>query len=463
MQATFPGIEIEESLIRRFDKLGPRYTSYPTADRFHADFAENNYLAQLQARAADPNRAPLSVYVHIPFCASLCYYCACNKIITKDRSRSASYLRYLEQELALLAPYLGGRQQSVQLHLGGGTPTFLNDKELSQLMQLLRQHVDFVPGAEISIEIDPRTVRPNLMQHLANLGFNRTSLGVQDFDPAVQKTVHRIQPVELVQNAVDTSRAAGFGSINFDLIYGLPLQNVASFERTLDQVIALSPERIALYNYAHLPARFKSQRRIADYTLPSAEERLQIFMLSLKRLLDAGYVYIGLDHFAKPGDELAQAMTKAGLHRNFQAYTTHAECDMLALGVSPISKIGPSYSQSVRTLEEYTAALDKGHLPVEKGFDLSADDVLRRHVMMELMCSGPLDFAAVQAQFGIDFNDYFAAELAFLGTYAEQGLLEIDRRQIVITPKGRMFVRAFAMVFDRFLALPGAASYSKLI
>ncbi|MEN9868986.1 MAG: hypothetical protein RL748_4576 [Pseudomonadota bacterium] len=463
MLATFPGIEISEPLIRRFDKLGPRYTSYPTADRFHNQFAESHYLAQLAARANNPDRAPLSVYVHIPFCASLCYYCACNKIITKDHSRSASYLRYLAQELALLAPHLGGKQACVQLHLGGGTPTFLNDAELSQLMALLQQHFEFVPGAEISIEIDPRTVREGMMQHLAALGFNRTSLGVQDFDPAVQQAIHRIQPQAMVQQAVDASRAAGFGSVNFDLIYGLPLQNVESFGRTLDQVIAMAPERIALYNYAHLPQRFKSQRRIADYTLPTAEERLQIFMLSLQRLLDAGYIYIGLDHFAKPCDELAQAMAQGGLHRNFQGYTTHAECDMLALGVSSISKIGPSYSQSLRTLEDYTAALDSGHLPVEKGFDLSADDVLRRHVMMELMCSGPLQFAAVETQFGIDFNDYFAAELSALQPYQEQGLLQISTQQIAITPRGRMFVRAFAMVFDRFLALPGAASYSKLI
>jgi oxygen-independent coproporphyrinogen-3 oxidase len=458
-----PGIEISEPLIRRFDSLGPRYTSYPTADRFHDRFDEAAYIGHLQARVNDHARPPLSVYVHLPFCASLCYYCACNKIITKDHGRSAKYLRYLAKELALLAPHLGGRQRCVQLHLGGGTPTFLNDDELAQLMEMLHQHFDFAPDAEIAIEIDPRTVRPGMLAKLAALGFNRTSLGVQDFDPDVQQTIHRVQPVEMVEQAVNQSRAAGFASINFDLIYGLPKQNVASFTQTLDQVIRLSPERIALYNYAHLPSRFKAQRRIGDHTLPSAEERLQIFMLSLKRLLDAGYVYIGLDHFAKPDDELAQAMARRELHRNFQGYTTHAECDMIAIGLSSISKVGASYSQSVRTLDEYYAKLDEGQLPLEKGYSLSPDDVLRRRVMMDLMCSGPLDFAAIGREFGIVVNDYFAAELARLAPYAVEGLLEIKPDGITILPRGRMFVRAFAMVFDRFLALPGKAQYSKLI
>ena len=458
-----PGIEISEQLIRRFDALGPRYTSYPTADRFHPQFEQQSYISHLQARVQDAARPPLSVYVHMPFCASLCYYCACNKIITKDHGRSAKYLCYLEKELELLAPHLGGKQACVQLHLGGGTPTFLNDDELAQLMALVQCYFDFAPDAEIAIEIDPRTVRPGMMKKLATLGFNRTSLGVQDFDLAVQQTINRVQPVVMVEQAVLQSRAAGFGSINFDLIYGLPKQNVASFTQTLDEVIRLSPERIALYNYAHLPSRFKAQRRIGDHTLPSAEERLQIFMLSLRRLLDAGYIYIGLDHFAKPGDELAQAMARRELHRNFQGYTTHAECDMLAIGVSSISKIGASYSQSVRTLDEYYAMLDEGKLPLEKGFSLSDDDVLRRRVMMDLMCSGPLDFAAIEREFAIDMNSYFGPELACLQPYAEQGLLQIGERAITITPRGRMFVRAFAMVFDRFLNLPGKAQYSKLI
>ncbi len=460
---SWPGIEVSEALIRRFDSLGPRYTSYPTADRFHTGFGRAAYLAHLHARMADPNRPPLSLYVHLPFCASLCYYCACNKIITKDHGRSSKYLRYLARELALLAPHLGGKQQCVQLHLGGGTPTFLNDDELAQLMQLLRQHVEFTPNAEISIEIDPRTVRPGMLQKLAELGFNRTSLGVQDFDPDVQKAINRMQPVAQVEHAVTESRAAGLGSINFDLIYGLPKQSVDSFSQTLDQVIRLAPERIALYNYAHLPSRFKAQRRIGDHILPSAEQRLQIFMLSLTRLLDAGYVYIGLDHFAKPDDELARAMASRTLHRNFQGYTTHAECDMLAIGVSSISKIGASYSQSLRTLDEYYAKLDAGQLPLEKGFSLSPDDILRRDVMMTVMCSSALEFARIEAGHGIVFRDYFAPELAALQTYADEGLLDMTQDTIRVLPRGRMFVRAFAMLFDCYLSLPGRAQYSKLI
>lgn len=460
---SWPGIEVSEALIRRFDSLGPRYTSYPTADRFHDGFDQAAYLAHLDARMADPNRPPLSLYVHLPFCASLCYYCACNKIITKDHGRSAKYLRYLARELALLAPHLGGKQQCVQLHLGGGTPTFLNDDELAQLMALLRQHVEFTPNAEISIEIDPRTVRPGMLQKLAELGFNRTSLGVQDFDPDVQQAINRMQPVAQVEHAVTESRAAGLGSINFDLIYGLPKQSVESFSQTLDHVIRLAPERIALYNYAHLPSRFKAQRRIGDHILPTAEQRLQIFMLSLTRLLDAGYIYIGLDHFAKPDDELARAMANRTLHRNFQGYTTHAECDMLAIGVSSISKIGASYSQSLRTLDDYYAKIDTGQLPLEKGFSLSPDDILRREVMMTVMCSSPLEFARIEAFQGIVFRDYFAPELAALQAYADEGLIEIGQDSIRILPRGRMFVRAFAMLFDRYLSLPGRAQYSKLI
>ncbi len=462
-QNAMPGIEISEQLIRRFDKLGPRYTSYPTADRFGPAFDASSYRAHLDARQQDAGRPPLSVYVHVPFCASLCYYCACNKIITRDHARSAKYLRYLEKELALLAPHLGGRQECVQLHLGGGSPTFLDDAELAQLMALLQQHFSFAPDAEVAIEIDPRTVRPGMLDKLAALGFNRVSLGVQDFDPVVQKATNRVQPVAMVEQTVQAARASGFGSINFDLIYGLPKQNVASFTQTLDEVIRLAPERIALYNYAHLPTRFKAQRRIADHILPTAEERLQIFMLSLSRLLAAGYVYIGLDHFAKPGDELAQAMAQKQLHRNFQGYTTHAQCDMVALGVSSISKVGACYSQSVRTLDEYYALLDAGELPVEKGFALSFDDMLRRRVRMDLVCSGRMEFAEIEREHGIVMREYFAAELACLQPWQEQGLLDISAHGITILPRGRMFVRAFAMVFDRFLNLPGTAQYSRLI
>ena len=459
-------LEIDEDLIRRFNKLGPRYTSYPSADRFHTQFSNADYIAQLQARAANPTPAPLSVYVHLPFCASLCYYCACNKVVTKDRSRSAVYLQYLEKELALLSQYMPEQQLTTQLHLGGGTPTFLSQDELAQLMQMLRKYLQFTPDAELGIEIDPRTIDAPGMQFLASLGFNRTSLGVQDFDAAVQQAVHRVQPLAMVQQALQASREHGFESVNFDLIYGLPKQTLASFDATLSQVIALAPDRIALYNYAHLPSRFKPQRRILEADLPSAEQRLQIFMLSLRRLLDAGYQYIGLDHFAKPDDSLAKAMHGASLHRNFQGYTTQAECDLLALGVSAIGKLGNTYSQSLRSLDDYYAALDAGQLPLEKGFLLSQDDILRRHVIMDLMCCKTLDFAAIQQEFGIDFRQYFAPEIARLEEFVALGLITLDDKQLAITPRGRMFVRAVAMVFDDFLNrsnLSSGATYSKVI
>ncbi len=330
-------------------------------------------------------------------------------------------------------------------------------------MAMLRAHFDFSDDAEISIEIDPRTVTTETLQLLAELGFNRTSLGVQDFDAEVQKAVHRIQPYEMVERSITDSRDAGFQSINFDLIYGLPKQNLESFSKTLDQVIALSPDRIALYNYAHLPTRFKPQRRIAESDLPSAEQRLQIFMMSLRRLLAEGYVYIGLDHFAKPDDSLAKATLDKSIHRNFQGYTTRADCDLIALGLSAIGKIGNSYVQNLRTLDEYYACLDKGNLPVEKGFHLSSDDLLRRQVIMDLMCSKSIDFEQVGQQYNIHFREYFANELDQIQLYADEGLIVLNDDGVSIAPKGRLFVRAVGMVFDQYLSRQTLAKYSRLI
>jgi oxygen-independent coproporphyrinogen-3 oxidase len=459
---TLPDIEFSEELIRRFDKLGPRYTSYPTADRFNAEFTESSYISYLAQRNASTSNPPLSVYVHLPFCESLCYFCGCNKIVTKDRTRTTEYLRYLAKEMALVAQHIGPDRRTAQLHFGGGTPTFLTPEELRELMAMLRSHFNFLPDAELGIEIDPRTVNDDTMALLAELGFNRTSFGVQDFDPAVQQAVNRVQPYEMVEKAVTASRKSGFESINADLIYGLPKQSMTSFDRTLDRVIELAPERIALYNYAHLPSRFKAQRLIVEADLPSAEERLQIFLMSVHRLLDAGYIYIGLDHFSKPDDELNKARLDKTLHRNFQGYTTRADCDLIGFGVSAIGKVGHSYSQSVRTLKAYYEHLDVDRLPVEKGYALTADDVLRRQVIMELMCSGPVNFDAINAAHGIDFKSYFADELLLLKQYEEAGLIVVDEQRISVTPKGRMFVRASGMVFDKHLA-QSTAKFSKLI
>ncbi|MGG1945365.1 oxygen-independent coproporphyrinogen III oxidase [Trinickia sp. NRRL B-1857] len=456
-------IELSEALIRRFDNAGPRYTSYPTADRFSAEFDEAAYRGHLAQRAQAVTKPPLSVYVHLPFCESLCYFCACNKIITRDHSRSVEYLDYLLREIAMVAPEMGSARHVSQLHLGGGTPTFFTIDELGRLTDTLRRHFDFAANAELGVEIDPRTVTADTLSQLASLGFNRTSFGVQDFDPAVQQAVNRIQPLPMVERALKASRDAGFESINVDLIYGLPRQSVASFDRTLDEVVRLAPDRIALYNYAHLPSRFKAQRLIDASELPLAEDRLRIFMRATHRLLDAGYVYIGLDHFAKPDDELSRALRAGSLHRNFQGYTTKAECDLVGFGVSAIGKIGRSYCQSTRSVKTYYERLDEGKLPVERGLTLSADDLLRREVVMTLMCSVPLEYRAIEARHGIDFARYFEGELKALAPLAEAGLVQLSDDAIRILPKGRLFVRAVAMTFDKYLGRPSAASYSKLI
>jgi oxygen-independent coproporphyrinogen-3 oxidase len=458
-----PDFELSEALIRRFDQTGPRYTSYPTADRFQPNYGADAYLAQLARRARSPCAPPLSIYVHLPFCESLCYFCACNKIITRDHGRSAEYLTVLFQEMALLAPHLGPHRRAVQLHLGGGTPTFLSAAELTTLLEQIRTHFEFTADAELGVEIDPRTVTPDTLAMLAGLGFNRTSFGVQDFDPEVQAAVNRIQPYAMVRTALQASRDNGFQSINADLIYGLPRQTLTSFSRTLDQLIELSPDRVALYNYAHLPDRFKAQRLIRAEELPSAETRLRIFLMSVDRLLAAGYVYIGLDHFAKPDDELNQARIRHGLHRNFQGYTTRAECDLVGFGVSAIGKIGDAYVQNHHSLNAYADRVEKGELPTDKGFDLSHEDVMRREIIMAVMCGTPIDFAAFEARHGVSFPKHFQAELARLRPHAEADLLEIDDNGLRILAKGRLFVRALAMVFDQFLSRPRVATYSRLI
>ena len=463
MPSHFSDIEIPENLVRSMDIRGPRYTSYPTADRFLAGFGANDFARHLDRRASSVMRAPLSVYVHVPFCSSPCYYCACNRIITKDHRRSTKYLRYLEQELKMVTARIGGCQETVQVHLGGGTPTFLNEGELRALMLMLRAHFDFSEDAEVGIEIDPRTVDAKMMAMLADMGFNRVSLGVQDFDPEVQKAVHRIQPFEMIETTLKATRDAGIGSVNFDLIYGLPRQTPEGFSKTLDGVIQLSPDRIALYNYAHLPTRFLIQRRIAENDLPSAEERLQIFLLSMRRLLQAGYIYIGLDHFAKPADELARSLSERKLHRNFQGYTTRAGCDLIGLGVSAISQIEGCYSQSVRTLEEYYAKLDAEELPVDRGIALSADDRVRRRVIMDLMCNTPVNFAQIDSAYGIEFVYYFAQELSSLRNLADEGLINIDTQCLTVLPKGRLFVRAVAMVFDQYLKQSVMGTFSRVI
>jgi oxygen-independent coproporphyrinogen-3 oxidase len=457
---------IHPELLQRYDVAGPRYTSYPTADRFVEAFGEAEYLQALEQRreGLGTKAYPLSLYVHIPFCESLCYYCACNKIITKHHERGAEYLRYLEREVDLNIAHLGQGQVVSQLHLGGGSPTFLSDAELMQLMAMLRRNFSFAPGGEYSVEIDPRTVNRDRLSVLAAQGFNRLSFGVQDFEPAVQKAVHRIQPAEQVFDLVAASRELGFESVNVDLIYGLPMQTPETFERTLDQVVTLRPDRIALYAYAHLPERFKPQRRIHAQDLPPAASKLVMLSSAMRVLMAAGYVYVGMDHFALPSDALAIAKRQGRLHRNFQGYSTQPDCDLVALGVSSIGRVGATFSQNVKTLDEYYDLLNQGRLPVARGMALTRDDLVRRTVIMALMCQGSVLYESVELSHLLDFKSYFANELGILANMQDQGLVIMDDLGIHVTELGWFFVRGVAMVFDRYLqADKTRARFSKII
>ena len=407
---------------------------------------------------------PLTLYVHIPFCESLCYYCACNKIITKHPERADEYLRYLSREIDLHVQQIGAGQAVSQLHLGGGSPTFLSDDRLSELMGILRRNFALAPGGEYSIEVDPRTVTTERLAFLAQLGFNRLSFGVQDFDPAVQKAVHRVQPAEQVFNLVAEARRLGFESINVDLIYGLPRQTPESFDRTLAQVAELRPDRIALYAYAHLPERFKPQRRIVSAELPGAAAKVSMLSRSLTAFMGAGYVYVGMDHFALPNDSLAVAKRQGRLHRNFQGYSTQPDCDLIGLGVSAIGRVGATYSQNAKTLEDYYDYLNQGRLPVVRGLALSRDDLVRRAVIMALMCQGHVLYESIDLAWLIDFRTYFANEMALLADLERDGLVTLDDTGIEVTPNGWFFIRAVAMVFDRYLQADRTrARFSRII
>lgn len=455
---------ISEQLLKRFDVPGPRYTSYPTADRFVEAFTETEYVQALEQRRVGSMALPLSLYVHIPFCESVCYYCACNKVITKHHEKAAEYLRYIAREIELQVAHCGRGHHVSQLHLGGGTPTFLSDVEIEDLMSMIRRNFTLVSGGEFSVEVDPRTVTPERLKTLHRLGFNRLSFGVQDFDPAVQKAVHRVQPIEQVIALVHAAREIGFESLNIDLIYGLPLQTPESFARTLKQVDELHPDRIALYAYAHLPSRFKPQRRIIPAELPSAADKLSMLAASLDAFDEAGYVYVGMDHFALPSDALAIAKRQGRLHRNFQGYSTQPDCDLIALGVSAIGRIGSTYSQNAKTLEEYYDALDQGRLPIIRGLAVSRDDLLRRSVIMALMCQGSVLYESIELGHLIDFRSYFSRELEVLADLSAQGLVVLDSTGIHVTATGWYLVRAIAMTFDRYLQVDqDRARFSRII
>lgn len=438
-------------LIRRYDLSGPRYTSYPTAIQFDSGLSAEQLIAS--GRESADRQAPLSLYVHIPFCAHVCYYCACNKVITRNRKKAQPYLDTLYQEMAQLSQWYRDERIVNQLHWGGGTPTFISDEQMQELMQALRQNFNLRDDdkGDYSIEIDPREAGHDTLGVLRDIGFNRISLGVQDVNLQVQEAVNRVQPTEQVAAVVNRSRELGFKSLNMDLIYGLPHQTEASFAETLDTVIEMSPDRLSVFNYAHLPDRFRSQKHIRGEDLPSAEAKLAILQNSINRLLDAGYVYIGMDHFAKPDDELAIAQANGNLHRNFQGYTTHSDCDLVAMGVSAISQIGNVYYQNEHDMAAYSQAVLQQQHAVKRGVLLNTDDHIRRAVITELICQFELDIPQIEQRFGIAFNEYFAAEQEELQQFHTDGLIERQPDSIQVTPAGRLLIRRICMAFDAYI------------
>ena len=458
--------EFDPTLVARYDVAGPRYTSYPTAPQFRAAFDEAALREVIRASNEEPIPRPLSLYVHVPFCMSPCFYCGCNRVITRDVTQADRYLERLYREIELIAPLFDRDRPVRQLHFGGGTPNFLDTAHMSELLESLARHFSFSHEAsrEYGIEIDPRFADAAYIRNLGELGFNRISVGIQDFDPVVQKAVNRIQSFEQTREVIEAARAASFRSASVDLIYGLPLQTVDGFSRTLDQVVALNPDRVAVYGYAHLPEMFKAQRQIDAADLPDAATRLALFGRALEHLSAAGYVYIGMDHFAKASDELVLAQRAGTLQRNFQGYSTHGDCDIVGLGVSAIGRIGDSYSQNARDLIGYYAALDAGRLPVVRGLMLDEDDVIRRELINELMCHGTLDKQAFGARHRLLFDEYFVRERQRLLPLIEDGLATENPREIRVTSRGRLLLRIIAMCFDAYLDdAAQAPRYSRVI
>ena len=462
---TNDAIVFDRELIQKYNLTGPRYTSYPTAVVFNEAYQETQHRKNLLSYLNQSKDKPLSLYFHIPFCDTLCFFCACNKIATKKREKADVYLDYLEQEIKMQAALIPAQRVVEQMHFGGGTPTFLTHPQLIRMMAMIEKHFNLITDdrRDYSIEIDPREAAPETIQLLADLGFNRFSMGVQDVQEKVQRAVNRIQPIGLTAQAIKTCRANGAKSINVDLIYGLPHQTHASFKDTLAQVTALAPDRLSVFNYAHMPHLFKPQNRILATDLPTADEKLSILQMTIEDLTAAGYVYIGMDHFAKPDDELAIAQQNGSLQRNFQGYTTHAECDLLSMGVSAISLVNNSFSQNVKNLDAYYSQIDQGHIPVIKGYALDQDDLIRKQVIQSLSCHFMLNKSQIAAQFGLDFDEYFAYELTQLETPAEDGLIAIKGDVIQVTSKGRLLIRNICMVFDAHLRQQTEQKFSKVI
>jgi len=461
-------IAFDAELLRRYDQPGPRYTSYPTAPAFASLFGATQLREQALRTNQEPIPRPLSIYVHVPYCFSPCFYCGCNRIITRDRSRAAPYLLRLAREAELIAPWFDRDREVIQVHLGGGTPNFLSAAQIYELMESLRGHFRLTTRADrdFSIELDPRFLALGDIASYAACGFSRASFGVQDFDPVVQRAVNREQSVEQTLDAIIACRDSGFRSVNLDLIYGLPKQTRDGFARTLDIVTEARPDRIAVYGYAHMPQIFKAQNQIEAADLPDPATKLALLQLAIERLGEAGYRHIGMDHFALPDDDLCVAQDALSLHRNFMGYTTHAECDLIGLGVSAISHIGDSFSQNPRDLPPWEVAVDRGQPPVWRGLELSADDRVRADVIQQLMCHGAIDIGAIERRHDVDFAGYFAVALAKLKPLVTDGLVEVDAQQVVATSRGRLLLRIIAMCFDNYLKpceTDARPSYSRVI
>ncbi len=453
----------DQALIEKYDYSGPRYTSYPTAPQFHERFGEEQYREA--AAKTNVEGGPLSLYFHIPFCDTVCFYCACNKVVTKDRGQADPYLQRLHKEIAMQGELFDRNRKVEQLHWGGGTPTFISHDEMRELMRVTGEHFNLADddSSEYSIEIDPREATTDTIALLREIGFNRMSLGVQDFDARVQRAVNRIQTEEQTMAVLQAARDEGFRSISIDLIYGLSFQTVDSFAKTLDRIIEVGPDRLSVFNYAHLPKMFMPQRRINAEDLPSPQEKLDILNMTIEHLTTAGYVFIGMDHFARPDDELAKAQRDGSLYRNFQGYSTHSDCDLVAMGVTSIGMVGNTYCQNIRTMDEYSQEIDAGRLPIFRGIELNDDDLLRRDVITRLICHFKLDFATVGRSWGIDVRDYFADELKRLETMRQDGLLELDDTGIMVLPRGRLLIRNICMEFDKYLPPAQQRNFSRVI
>lgn len=442
---------VDIEMLKCYDKPGPRYTSYPTAPRFSGDFGAAEFRGEIVKSNSEDNSSDLSLYFHIPFCDTLCYFCGCTTIITRNRQRIDEYVDYLIKEIHLVAGLLNPQRKVAQLHWGGGTPTYLDPLQIKRLFAAIREHFDFTADAEVSVEIDPRELSEAHLDALQEVGFNRASLGVQDFSVTVQQAINRLQSEELTRRVFDGLRARNFESINLDLIYGLPFQTVASFEATLQRILDISPDRLAVFNYAHVPWMKKHQRVIDEKSLPNPATKLQILKSTIETLTSSGYVYIGMDHFAKPDDELTKAFYDKKLHRNFQGYSTRPGCDLYAFGMSSISQVDDVYAQNVKDIPTYFRALDAGELATEKGYRLDADDRIRRHVITRLMCDFELDKRAIEERFGLQFDDYFKDALAQLEPMVFDGLVEQTEDKLVVTREGALLIRNVAMAFDAHL------------